>query len=206
MRQVAILIFDRVEVLDFAGPYEAFNVAGEVNDPPPFHVFTVAESTEPVRARGGLAIVPHTSTAAMPRADVLIVPGGAGVRALLHKPQVLAWLREQAAAGEVLASVCTGALLLGAAGLLDGLTVTTHHENLDDLRAITGGRATIVSDQRYIDNGRVLTAGGVSAGIDMALHLVRRLAGDEALRRTLRVMEYPWTPSTALTWPAAAGG
>jgi transcriptional regulator GlxA family with amidase domain len=200
-RQVAILIFDEVEVLDFAGPLEVFNVTAEINQPAPFNVFLVAETAAPIRTRGKMVVHPNYSIYSMPPADILIVPGGFGTRALLHKPHVLDWLRAQAGQVEYLASVCTGALVLAKAGLLAGLTVTTHHESLDLLRSLVNDSTTIVSDRRYIDNGRILTAGGVSAGIDMTLYLVQRLLGDAVLKKTQAVMEYPWTADTDLTWP-----
>lgn len=209
MRNVAIMLFDQIEVLDFAGPYEVFNVTAELNDPAPFNVYTVAESTAPVRTRGQLSVNPNHSIYSMPPADILIVPGGAGSRALLTKPHVLTWLQTQATQVAHMVSVCTGAMVLGKAGLLDGLTATTHHDNLDDLRNLVGEGTTVVSDLRYTDNGQILTAGGVSAGIDLSLYLVQKLLGDEVLK-TLAEMEYPWTPATHLAWPesvrARAGG
>jgi transcriptional regulator GlxA family with amidase domain len=136
----------------------------------------------------------------MPPADILIIPGGFGSRALLKKPYILEWLQAQKGQVEFLASVCTGALPLAKAGLLDGLRVTTHHENLDHLRSLVSEDTTIVSDQRYLDNGSILTSGGISAGIDMSLYLVHKLLGDEILQRTLAVMEYDWTPDLTLRW------
>ncbi|MEM6284767.1 MAG: DJ-1/PfpI family protein [Chloroflexota bacterium] len=201
MRNVAIMLFDQIEVLDFAGPYEVFNVTGELNDPAPFNVYTVAESTAPVRTRGQLSVNPNHSIYSMPPADILVIPGGAGCRALLTKPHILAWLQTQATHTEHLISVCTGALVLGKAGLLDGLTATTHHDNLDDLRNLVGEGTTVVSDRRYTDNGQILTAGGVSAGIDLALYVVWKLLGDAVLSKTLAEMEYPWTPAKELAWP-----
>jgi len=199
-RNVAIFIFDEVEVLDFAGPFEVFNVTAELNDPAPFFVYTVAETAAPVKTRGALRVHPNYSLYASPTADILLVPGGAGTRVLLKKPPVLDWLREQAARVEVLCSVCTGSLVLAQAGLLDGLRVTTHHESLDRLRSLMGPDTVIATDERYTDNGAVLTSGGISAGTDMALHLVRRLLGDGALQKTLKEMEYDWAPDQSLRW------
>lgn len=202
-RNVAIFIFDGVEVLDFAGPYEVFNVTGELNRPAPFRVFTVAESAAPVRTRGSLSLNPDFSFSTMPDAHILIVPGGRGTRVLLDRPWVLDWLRKQATWIEHLVSVCTGALVLAKAGLLAGLEATTHHDNLDDLRGLLTEHDVVRENVRFVDNGRVLLSGGVSAGIDVSLHLVRRLLGDAALARTVEEMEYAWTPDTAPTWPAA---
>lgn len=202
-RNVAILIFDQVEVLDFAGPYEVFNVTAELNDPAPFNVYTVAESTAPVRTRGQLSINPNYSITHMPLADILIVPGGSGSRALLRKPHVIDWLREQAGQVETLISVCTGALVLAKAGLLGGLTVTTHHEALPELEKLVDSTSTISLFKRYQDNGKILLAGGVSAGTDLSLYVVRKLLGDEALSKTLNEMEYAWSESEQLQWPQA---
>lgn len=204
-RNVGILIFEEVEVLDFAGPFEVFNVTAELNDPAPFNVYTIAATAAPVKTRGVLSINPNYSVHTAPKTDILIVPGGYGTRALLEREQLLAWLADQQPRLTYLCSVCTGALLLAKAGLLAGLTVTTHHGSLDHLRALTGGQALVVDDQRYTDNGQILTSGGISAGIDMALYLVHKLLGEAVLAKTLAEMEYDWTPSRALRWRAAAG-
>lgn len=201
MRNVAILIFDQIEVLDFAGPYEVFNVTGELNEPSPFNTFLVAETNAPVRTRGHMSVNPNYSIYDMPQSDILIIPGGAGSRALLKKPQILDWLREQSEQVAYLVSVCTGALVLAQAGLLNGLNVLTHRDNLGDLEKIVAGKATINSEKRYIDNGKILMAGGVSAGIDLSLYLVRKLHGDAVLKKTLTEMEYPWSPDDNLIWP-----
>lgn len=196
-RKVAILIFDDVEVLDFAGPFEVFNVTTEMlkTDPAPFDVYTVAPSDVPIYARGKLAIQPAYSLDTCPPPDILIVPGGVGTRPLLTNQTVLNWIAAQAERVELLLSVCTGSLLLGKLGLLDGLTVTTHGDNLDELRQLAPN-AQVVGDQRYLDNGRIITAGGISAGIDMSLYVVHKLLGAEAIRAATTEMEYHWTPDT----------
>ena len=193
MKNVAIFIFDDVEVLDFAGPFEVFNVAGEVNDPAAFRVYTVARTAEPIKARGKLAIVPHYTLADMPKPDILLIPGGLGTRPLIHDEDIIAWIAEQYQHVERLLSVCTGSLLLAKAGLLDGLAATTHHESLDALRKLAP-TATVRDDLRYVDNGAIVTSGGISAGIDMALHIVQQTAGDNVLKKTLKEMEYNWQP------------
>ncbi len=192
-RNVAILIFDAMEVLDFAGPFEVFSVAGEVNDPSPFTVFTVAETAAPVKARGGLSVNPRYTIHDCPPPHILLIPGGWGTRALMNNTVVVGWVKAQAERVECLLSVCTGALVLARAGLLDGLGATTHHTALDLLRK-EAPTATIYENRRYVDNGKVITSAGVSAGIDMALYVVAKLLGDEAAQSTLREMEYPWQP------------
>ena len=199
-RNVAIWLFEDVEVLDFAGPFEVFNVTAELNDPAPFNVFTVAETAAPVKTRGKLSINPNYSIYGAPPIDILIVPGGAGTRPLLKKSHLLAWLREQNGQVERLFSVCTGALVLGQAGLLDGLPATSHHDSFDELRRAAPD-CQIVTDRRYVDNGKIVTAGGISAGIDASLYLVRQMLGDAALRKTLSVMEYRWSDEADLQWP-----
>jgi transcriptional regulator GlxA family with amidase domain len=190
-RNVAILIFDEVEVLDFCGPFEVFSVAGRSREPRPFAVVTVAEKAGPVRARGGLSVNPHHTLADCPPPDILVVPGGRGTRTAMDNPVLLAWIKDVSGRAELTASVCTGALLLGRAGLLDGLPATTHHSAFDELRAAAPG-ATVREDQRVVDNGALITSAGISAGIDMALHVVARLLGADEAAATARYMEYDW--------------
>ena len=199
-KNVGILIFEEVEVLDFAGPFEVFNVTAELNDPAPYNVYTIGATAAPIKTRGVLSINPNYSLHTAPKTDILVVPGGFGTRALLDRPQLLAWLEDQFPRLEKLVSVCTGALLLGKAGLLDGLTVTTHHESLDLLGQLTNEDTVVLDDVRYTDNGKILTAGGISAGIDLALYVVHQELGDEVLQKTLTEMEYDWTPERALRW------
>jgi transcriptional regulator GlxA family with amidase domain len=188
-RNVAILLFDEVEVLDFAGPFEVFAVADELRGHEAFNVFTVAENIETIRARNGLKVVPHFSRESCPSPHVLIVPGGAGTRPLLNKPALLEWLRLKAKHAELTMSVCTGALVLAKAGLLAGLRATTHHDCYDLLRELAPN-TEVVTDTRFVDNDRILTAAGISAGIDCSLHVVERLLGANTAAETARHMEY----------------
>jgi transcriptional regulator GlxA family with amidase domain len=209
---VGILLFDDVEVLDFAGPFEVFSRARTVPGPEsrrseesaPFEVFTVARTTAPVRAVGGLAVLPRYGFADAPRIDLLLVPGGWGTRALLADGETLAWLAERAAAARLVTSVCTGSLVLGKLGLLDGRRATTHWSALDLLAALSPATA-VERDRRWVEDG-VVTSAGVAAGIDMAFHLVARLCGDEVARETARYIEYPWVPDEPQGEGAAAGG
>lgn len=198
-RNVGIMLFEEIEVLDFAGPFEVFNVTAELNDPAPFNVFTIAETHAPIKTRGKLNVNPNYSIYSAPAIDILIIPGGAGSRGLLTKPNILAWVQEQATQVEYLTSVCTGALVLGKAGVLEDLRATTHHDNLEDLRQLVPS-AIVIDDKRYVDNGKIITSGGVSAGIDMSLYLVHKLLGDEVLYKTLEEMEYHWTADDSLQW------
>ena len=188
-RNVAILIFPEVEVLDFAGPFEVFAVTDELRGYDTFNTVTVAGAPGSVRARNGLKVVPDFTLENCPAPHVLVVPGGAGTRALMRQPALLEWIRIRARTAEVVMSVCSGALVLAQAGLLDGLRVTTHHELLD-LLAQTAPRAIVDGSKRFHDNGKVLTAAGISAGIDCSLHVVGRLLGGAAGAATATYMEY----------------
>jgi transcriptional regulator GlxA family with amidase domain len=187
-------------VLDFAGPFEVFGVTGKRDNATPFNVFTVAEEHGIVRARNGLAVSPTHSFADCPPPDVLVVPGGYGTRREMHNELVIDWIRSQAAHAEVILSVCTGALLLARAALLSGLKVTTHHGALD-LLAETAPDAVVRADRRFVDNGRIVTSAGISAGIDAALHLVGRLLGEDQARATAAYMEYEWRDGASVVMP-----
>lgn len=188
-QNVAILVFDEVEVLDFAGPFEVFAVTDELCGYDTFNTFTVATKPDTVRARNGLKLVPDHTLESCPAPHVLVIPGGFGTRALLHEPSLLEWIQVKSRKAEIVMSVCTGAFLLAKAGLLDGLRVTTHHECLDTLRELAPA-ATVDPSARFHDNGHILTAAGISAGIDCSLHVVRRLLGPAAATATARYMEY----------------
>jgi len=196
MRTVGIYLFDDVEVLDFAGPFEVFCTASrmktrlEPQAPKPFEVITIADAARPVHARGGLVVQPAFAVTAHPPLDVLIVPGGI-VTAELARENIIAWIAQQSAAAELTASVCTGAFLLARAGLLDGKTATTHWEDIDDLRAMFPG-VQVQAQTRWVDQGQIVTSAGISAGIDMSLHLVARLESTDLAVRTARQMQFDW--------------
>ncbi len=192
IRNVGFLIFDGMEDLDFAGPYEVFTVTMRTQKPRPFDVYTFAE-TETIRTYGDLQVIPHYQISACPEPDILLIPGGQGTRVLMEKPDLLNWIKERAARVEYLLSVCTGSLVLARAGLLDGLTVTTHHSAFEEL-AREAPTARIEKERRYVDNGKIITSGGISAGIDMALHVVARLLDEAAAQTTADHMEYRWLP------------
>lgn len=201
-RNVAIFLFDEVEVLDFAGPYEVFSVAGLRTLPQkPFDVFTVAEKSSIV-ARNGLKVTPDYTFDTMPKADIVLIPGGGGYtsdgiafgsRREMNNPVVLEWVKKQASQVELLLSVCTGALILGQAGLLNGLKATTHFMALDSLRAIST-EIEVVEKVRYVDNGTVILSAGVSAGIDMSYYVVSKLLGAEIATEAARYAQYDYWP------------
>src|SRR5262249_4655413 len=179
---------------------EVFNVAGRVrarqqpSSPPPFKVFTVGRTTEPIKARGGLSVTPHYSFANHPPVELLIVPGGV-VTAGLGRDQVIPWIAQTAARAKTIASVCTGAFLLAKAGLLDGKRVTTHWEDMADLKTMFPG-LRVEENVRWVEQGNLVTSAGISAGIDMCLHLVSRLENEKLAIDTARQMDYQWARNT----------
>ncbi|WP_347565580.1 DJ-1/PfpI family protein [Nocardioides sp. IC4_145] len=191
-RTVAILAFDDMEVLDFAGPYEVFNVAGELGEGRPFEVVTVGLTGEPAVGRGGFTVLPDHRLADCPPVDVLVVPGGAGTRALVDHEELATFLRERYDAVELLMSVCTGSMLLARAGLLAGLPATTHHTAYDELAALDPS-VVVERGPRFVHSAeRLWTSAGVSAGVDLALEVVERLAGPAAREVTVAEMEWLW--------------
>jgi transcriptional regulator GlxA family with amidase domain len=197
-KRVGILIFPQVEVLDFCGPYEVFSVTrlreeARRDEPSPFEVLLVAEAAEPVTATGGLRVIPDVTVDACPPLDVLVVPGGWGTRREIKNERLLGWIAARGQQVETLTSVCTGSMLLGTAGLLDGRRATTHWRSLPWMRE--SFPAVSVEDKLHVvEDGDVLTSAGISAGIDMALRVVARYWGETVARATARHMEYRYQP------------
>lgn len=189
LRRVGILVFDDVEVLDFAGPFEVFAVTAELAGQQHFKTVLVGKEDRVFTAVNGLKVLPNETFADGNAYDLLVVPGGFGTRALVHDADVMAWVAAQAATAEIVMSVCSGALVLATCGLLEGRRATTHHEVMHELAAMAPNTAC-VHDERYVDEGAVVTCGGISAGIDGSLHVVRRLLGEAAARKTVAYMEY----------------
>jgi transcriptional regulator GlxA family with amidase domain len=191
---VAILMFNEVEVLDFAGPFEVFSVASRAAKRdgdfpfPPFTVSLVSKSGGMVRARHGLDLAVNASLADTPAPDVVMVPGGV-VTKVLGDETTLNWIRQAHRTSVITASVCTGAFLLAKAGLLDGLAATTHWEDIADLRA-AAPNTEVREGVPFVEQGKIITSAGISAGIEMSLHIVARLAGEDLAQRTARQMEY----------------
>lgn len=191
-RNVAILIFDDVEVLDFAGPYEVFNVASELVKPVPFYVYNLGISDRPIIGRGKFTVMPRYTIHDCPQPDILIIPGGFGTRPLIKHDKLITWLSEQVNKVELLMSVCTGALLLAQAGLLVDCPATTHHGAFDRLAQLSP-TTQVITDQRFVQStDKIMTSGGVSAGIDLSLHVVETLLGAEARALVISEMEYQW--------------
>lgn len=190
-RSVAILVFDDVELLDFCGPFEVFSSLDRAAQPPPFKVFAVAPGVGEIKAANGLRVVPDHDFETCPAIDILVVPGGIGTRREMNNPKVFEWIGRVSESAELILSVCTGALLLARAGLLGGLRATTHHGAIGLLREIAP-EAEVAAGRRYLDNGKIILSAGISAGMDMSLHVVARLHGEDAAERTARHMEYDW--------------
>lgn len=199
-KRVGIVIFENVEVLDFCGPFEVFsttrlNEATRQTEPSPFEVLLVAERLEPVTTVGGMRVLPQYTFNECPQLDVLVVPGGPGAREeQLDNAIILDWIRSSAQEVETLTSVCTGAMLLGKAGLLDGLRATTHWRSLDWMRDSFPDVA-VEYDKHFVHQGNVYTSAGISAGIDMSLKVVESYFGEAVATATARNMEYPYPES-----------
>ncbi len=188
-KNTAILLFDDIEVLDFAGPFEVFSVSDELGDYTRFHVYTVARELKPIIARHGLSINPDFDIKNAPLPEILIVPGGDGTRQVLEQEDVIQWIKTCAQNAVKVLSVCSGALILAKTGLLKGLKATTHHQVFEEL-ALLAPATEVVRGQRFIDNGRIITSAGISAGIDMSLHVIESMLGGEIADSTAKYMEY----------------
>ena len=189
MLNVGFFLFNKVELLDFAGPYEVFSVTSELDDQKLFKVFSVSCDGKEIETDNGLKVVPDYSFNNHPPIDILIIPGGGGAKAEISKDPVLQWLKQIHKNTQVTASVCSGALLLGKLGLLDNLESTTHHETIAHLQEIAP-QTTINRQNRIISYGKVMTSAGSSAGIDLALHIVKKFYGEEIGNRTIVYLEY----------------
>lgn len=195
-KRVGIVLFNDIEVLDFCGPFEVFSVT-RINEEKrreelsPFEVLLVAENCSQITTAAGMRVLPQYSFETCPHLDILTVPGGWGVRKELSNPVMLEWLRVRAAEVETLTSVCTGAMLLGFAGLLDGLHATTHWKSLDWMQK-SFPKVIVEYEQHVVTDGRVITSAGISAGIDLALNVVAQYYGEAVARSTALHIEYPF--------------
>jgi len=205
-RTVGILVFEDAEVLDFCGPFEVFASAALPPadeggaERPLYNVLILAEQPTVVRCRGGLLVQPHHTLADHPPLDLVVLPGGYGTRREQANPAVLGWIERQHTGGVLTTTVCTGSFLLAATGLLDGRAATTHWASIDELRR-EHPAIDVRTGERIVDQDQIVTAAGVSAGIDMALHVVRRQHGAEVARATARDMEYAWDEGARLPVP-----
>jgi transcriptional regulator GlxA family with amidase domain len=199
-RTVGIYIFDDVEVLDFAGPFEVFSVAGQKLEPKPFQVFLMAQHNRPIIARNTFQVLPHFTLESAPIPDLLLIPGGGGhrpdgtpfgTRLELSNPVLLEYIHKIHPQTELTLSVCTGALILAKAGLLSHQKANTHHLGLEALQNIDSS-IDVQTGIKWVESGKLITSGGISAGIDMSLHVVAKLLGKELALETAHYMEYDW--------------
>lgn len=195
-KRLGIIIFDEIEVLDFCGPFEVFSVTRlheerRREEPSPFEVLLISQFNRTITTTGGMKVLPDMTFEDCPALDILVVPGGWGTRKEMHNQVMLAFIRTHAMHVETLASVCTGALILGNAGLLDGLRATTHWRSLPMMQELFP-RITVDSKSHVVQQGKIITSAGISAGIDMALHIVTHYYGEPIARSTARQMEYPF--------------
>ncbi|PEC82337.1 AraC family transcriptional regulator [Bacillus cereus] len=186
---VGIFLFNDVEVLDFAGPFEVFSVT-EVHEEKPFTVYTVSQNGEMITARNGLKVKPDYSAEDLPPVDILIIPGGKGVRENEVKNDIIInWVRQQMKEVKLMTSVCTGALLLAKAGLLEGLKATTHWASIQTFKK-DFPNVEVMENVKFVDEGHIITSAGISAGINMSFHIVKNLLGVEIAEETAKSMEY----------------
>ena len=200
-----ILVFPDVEVLDFCGPFEVLSTTRlteprKREDESPFDVRLVAEAGCPLRATGGLRVIPDHTFADAPQFDLLVVPGGWGTREEINNPRLIEWVRRQAAGAKLVASVCTGSFLSTKAGLLAGRRATTHWKSLDRMRDAFPD-VTVDCHSHVVEDGTIFTSAGISAGIDLALRVVARVCGESVARGTAAHMEYPYPDGNARRVP-----
>jgi transcriptional regulator GlxA family with amidase domain len=188
-RSVGILLFENIELLDFAGPFETFSVASELNNYELFDVFAVAKDLKPIETINGLSVNPKYDFISCPKIDILIVPGGVGTRKLMEDSLSLNWIQSIHETSELTISVCTGAMVLGKMGLLNNLSYTTHHQVFDEMEKIAP-LANLIKMKRFVKAEKIYTAAGISAGIDLSLHLIETLHGKEVAKNVARYMEY----------------
>jgi transcriptional regulator GlxA family with amidase domain len=198
---VGILLFNDVEVLDFCGPFEVFSVTRlneerRRQEASPFSVLLIAEKKDPIITAGGMRVLPDYDLDECPELDILVVPGGWGTRAEMNNGRLMEWIGRRSRRLDTLASVCTGSLLLGQAGLLEGKRATTHWRVLDWMQELFPA-TTVERRLQFVEDGNLITSAGISAGIDMALKVVSRHFGEEVARATAKNMEYTYPESDA---------
>lgn len=189
MNTVGIFLFNDIELLDFAGPYEVFSTTTSQSEQKLFQVFTISDDGAPIKSVNGLTVIPDFAFTNHPPIDIFVIPGGIGTRAEITKHQVLEWAKNVSANAKITMTVCSGARIPAKLGLLDHLEATTHHTVFASLKELAP--ALIINpEKRFVDNGTIMTAGGISAGIDLSLHIVKKLHGETVANRTIKYMEY----------------
>lgn len=187
--KVGIFLFNDVEILDFAGPFEVFSLSSKNNEKL-FEVITIGETDELITARNGLKVLPMASFKDKLKLDILIIPGGYGAEKIEIKNQItINWIKEQKDKVKILASVCTGAFLLAESGILDNKSATTHWMDIDRLEK-EYPKIRIIKNLKFVDEGNIITSGGISAGINMSFHIIKKLFGVNIAKSTAKRMEY----------------
>jgi putative intracellular protease/amidase len=186
-KNVAILIFDGVQIIDYTGPYEVFGQAG-------FNTFTVAEKSAPVTTAMGMIVTPNHSLEQSPKPDIIVIPGG-DVDPTVNSPKVIKWIQDSEKEAQYVLSVCNGAFILARTGLLDGLSTTTFYGLIDQLKAFAP-KTKVLSDRRYVDNGKYISTAGISSGIDGSLYVVSKVHGLGKAQMVALNMEYNWDPDS----------
>jgi len=199
--RAGIFLFDDVELLDFAGPFEVLSVTRldetkRREEKSPFDVFTFSRAGEAIRTTGGLVVLPDHSFETTPPADLLLIPGGIGTRPLLRHDGTIEWFRRRLPETPLVASVCTGALILAACGMLHGRKATTHRNAFELLRELSP-QTEIITDKNFVEDRNIITSAGIAAGIDLALFLVKKFFGEPVARATAAHMEYPYNETNS---------
>jgi len=198
-KNVAILLFPGVQIIDYTGPWEVLGHA-RIDGKPAFKIYSVAETASPFDTAMGMTVTPSYTFAKAPKPDILVLPGG-NVDPQLSNEGIIRWIRESAKTAEVVLSVCNGAFFLAQAGLLDGLEATTFAGMIDDLQR-SAPKTKVVRDKRFVDNGKIITSAGLSSGIDGALHVIEKLYGKGTAQLAAVGMEYDWRPDSG--WARAS--
>jgi len=198
-KNVAILLFPGVQIIDYTGPWEVLGHA-RIDGKPAFKIYSVAETASPFETAMGMTVIPSYTFAKAPKPDILVLPGG-NVDPQLSNEGIIRWIRESAKTAEVVLSVCNGAFFLAQAGLLDGLEATTFAGMIDDLQR-SAPKTKVVRDKRFVDNGKIITSAGLSSGIDGALHVIEKLYGKGTAQLAAVGMEYDWRPDSG--WARAS--
>lgn len=201
-RNLAILIFEGVQIIDYTGPWETFGHAYVAGQPGVFNIYTVAEKPGPLTTTYGMEVIPRYTIDNAPKPNVLIIPGG-GIRTATNSPAVMKWVEASAKDAEVVMSVCNGAFILAKAGLLDGLEATTTATLIEQLKD-QAPRTKVVSDRRFVDTGKIITTAGLSSGIDGSLHVLEKLYGRGTAQMAALAMEYSWDPESKYARAALA--
>ncbi|GIP44394.1 AraC family transcriptional regulator [Paenibacillus sp. J45TS6] len=189
-RNVAVLLYEHVDGLDFCGAFDVFATASDWGKD--FYTYTVSEKSELINTISSFTVAPKYNFSDCPKPDILVVPGGIGARTEMNNSELTSWIRRTSENSEIVLSICTGALLLAKANLLSGLKVTTNQRAMDLLAQVAPKDCEILRDVRYVDNGKIVMSAGVTAGMDASLHVVSKLLGEERAVETASRLEYGW--------------